>query len=76
MSQNLTVLNPHSGTPQHQADQAHLFYDALILPDALYATNAFLQGLSQEQGQVLLRPDMMCILWITRQRPLTHTMPL
>ena len=55
----------------------YLFYPtAHILPDLLYAWNAYFASLSASLKQILIRLDKRCIRCITTQPSRAHTMQL
>ncbi|XP_065180994.1 uncharacterized protein LOC135811687 [Sycon ciliatum] len=56
--------------------QAMLYYSALVIPDILYASNAFLPGLSAEQRNTVAKLDKRCIRCVADEHPLAHTLPL
>ena len=56
--------------------QAMLYYSALVIPDTLYASNAFLPGLSAEQRNTVAKLDKRCIRCVADEHPLAHNLPL
>ena len=56
--------------------QVMLYYSALVIPDILYASNAFLPGQSAEQRNTVAELDKRCIHCVADEHPLAHTLPL